>query len=253
MELIAAGRTAEVFAIRADRVLKLDRPAWSGVSHFEGDVVRTAHAAGLPVPEVFESVMEDDRHGIVLERVHGSSLSAVLASGADVDACAERFVELHVELQAAALPGLPDLVVRLDDEIRRSGLPAERCDDLRAQLARLARDEGNFLCHFDLHPGNIMVTGPRWVVIDWLTAANGPAIADFARTLLLLGNATDPVTRAFADALRRHASERRGYDEGTVQSWIPIVAAARLAEGFEGPYADWLHGLASDQRRSTQQ
>jgi thiamine kinase len=245
VELVATGRTAEVFALGDDRVLKLDRLEWNGVSHFEADVVKTACAAGLPVPEVYETVTIDGRHGIVLERFHGPSLTELLATGGDVERLAQHFVELHQRLQVGSLPGLPDLVARLDDEVKRSGLPAGLCDELGESLAVLAHGAASRLCHFDLHPDNVIVTDHRWVVIDWLTAANGPAIADLARTLLLRANATDPVMGAFVAAVRRQACDRRAIDDASVRSWTRVLAAARLAEGFKGPYADWLATIAS--------
>ncbi len=143
------------------------------------------------------------------------------------------------------MPGLPELVPRLDDEIKRSGLHAERCDELRERLALLAQGQLSRVCHFDLHPDNIIMSGRRWIVIDWLTAANGPPIADFARTLLLRANTSDPIMRSFTDALRHYARDRRGFDDAAVRSWMPVLAAARLAEGFDGPYAEWLVGLAT--------
>lgn len=245
VELLATGRTAEVYAIGNDRVLKLDRLEWNGVSHFEAGVLTAAHTAGLPVPEVYETVTVDDRHGIVLERLHGPSLTKILTTGRDINGLAHHFVELHQQLQAGSLPTLPDLVARLDDEIRRSGLPAGLSDELRERLAVLAHGQASRVCHFDLHPDNIIVTDQRWVVIDWLTAANGPPIADHARTLLLRADATEPVVKTFIAAVRRHAHDRRGFDDDTVASWTPIVAAARLAEGFNGPYADWLTTIAT--------
>lgn len=174
-----------------------------------------------------------------------ASLTEILTTGGDVNGLAQHFVEVHQQLQASSLPGLPDLVARLDDELTRSGLPAGLSDELREQLAVLTRGEASRLCHFDLHPDNIIVADQRWVVIDWLTAANGPAIADQARTLLLRADATDPVMQTFLAAVRRHAHHRRGFDDDTVAAWTRIVAAARLAEGFIGPYADWLTRVAT--------
>jgi Ser/Thr protein kinase RdoA (MazF antagonist) len=245
VDLLATGRTAEVYAIRNNRVLKLDRLEWNGVSHFEANVLTAAHTAGLPVPEVYETVTIDDRHGIVLERIHGPSLTEILAAGDDTDGLARHFVDLHQHIQAGALPGLPDLVARLDDEIRRSGLLAVLGEELRKRLAVLAQGQTSCVCHFDLHPDNIIVTDQRWVVIDWLTAANGPAIADHARTLLLRADATDPVTQTFISAVQRYGHDRRGFDDANVAAWIRIVAAARLAEGFNGSYADLLTTIAT--------
>lgn len=47
MELVAVGRTAEVFAYGGGRVVKLDRPEWNGLSHYEAGVVRDAFAAAF--------------------------------------------------------------------------------------------------------------------------------------------------------------------------------------------------------------
>ena len=49
MELLAEGRTAEVFAYGEGRVLKLDRPDWNGLSAFEATVLAALADAGLPV------------------------------------------------------------------------------------------------------------------------------------------------------------------------------------------------------------
>lgn len=150
-------------------------------------------------------------------------------------------------LQAVALADLPDLVPRLHDEIGRSGLPGELCRRLRDRLEALSSGSPSRTCHFDLHPDNIIVSARGWVVIDWLTATNGPPIADLARTLLLRANTADPVMAAFIAAVQRTACDRRGFDPDTLTTWTPVLAGARLAEGFTGPYADWLSGLATDQ------
>jgi hypothetical protein len=82
----------------------------------------------------------------------------------------------------------------------------------------------------------------RWVVIDWLTVASGPGLADLARTLLLRGQAEDGPLVAF---MRRVLAER-GADMDALDGWVQIVAGARLAEGFERGYADWLQNVAAE-------
>ncbi len=53
----------------------------------------------------------DGRHGIIIERIHGPSLTGLLTGGGDADGLAQQFVALHQWLQARALPGLPELSV----------------------------------------------------------------------------------------------------------------------------------------------
>ena len=50
MELLAEGRTAEVFAYGEGHVLKLDRPEWNGLSALEATVLRLVADAGCPSP-----------------------------------------------------------------------------------------------------------------------------------------------------------------------------------------------------------
>ena len=82
LELLAEGRTAEVFAYGEGRVLKLDRPDWSGLSEFEGTLLAGLADAGLPVARPHGTVTVEGRSGLILDRVEGPSLLEVLlASG----------------------------------------------------------------------------------------------------------------------------------------------------------------------------
>lgn len=246
MEFLAAGRTAEVFAHDDQRVVKLDRPEWSGLSAFESDVITRAANAGLPVARSHGLVSIDGRCGVVLDRVDGCPLSRVLAAAAEagVDEIAERFATIQAMINATVIEDLPDLVGRLGEEIGRSGLPAVLASELTELLAEL--DDGQRqVCHFDFHPDNVIVTPNRWVVIDWLTAASGPPAADLARTLLLWGHITKSPIPDFMRAARRHSRRQRSLDDAVCDAWIRVTAAARLAEGFEGNYAAWLRSVAA--------
>jgi aminoglycoside phosphotransferase (APT) family kinase protein len=246
MELLAAGRMAEVFAYGEGRVVKLDRPEWSGVGIFEAEVIERAAAAGLPVARSHGVVTIDGRCGVVLDRVDGHELLADLleATGDDIGALAERFCTLQADINGTEMDGLPDLVERLGDELARSGLSPDLMDQLTGLLDSL--DDGRRgVCHFDFHPLNVLVSAAEWVVIDWLTVASGPPVADLARTLVLWGRNPDPAVIAFLGEVRRRGSARRHADDATVDNWVRVVAGARLAEGFDGEDAAWLRRVAA--------
>ncbi len=80
MELLAEGRTAEVFAYGEGRVLKLDRPEWNGLSVFEATVLEALADAGIGVARPHGTVTVDGRSGVVLSRVDGPSLLEVLSA-----------------------------------------------------------------------------------------------------------------------------------------------------------------------------
>jgi Ser/Thr protein kinase RdoA (MazF antagonist) len=251
VELLAEGRMAEVYALDEGRVVKLDRPEWNGVAAFESDVLVRAAAAGLPVAASHGVVTIDGRSGVVLDRIAGTTLRAVLEvepGEPEVLALAQQFVLLQALINRTELAGLPDLVTRLGQELPQSGLPAAQEAELTDLLHEL--DDGHRgVCHFDFHPNNVLVSPDGWIVIDWLTVAAGPATADLARTLVLRGDAAVPPMYEFMQAVRRHGLAERGVDEATCDGWVRVVAGARLAEGFDGAYADWLRELAAGDLR----
>ena len=236
---------AEVFAYGDGRVVKLDRPEWNGVAPFEAEVIDRLARAGLPVARAHGLVTIDGRSGVVLDRVDGRPLLAELleCDHARVRQLADRFAVLQCSLNAATIDGLSDLMARLQEELRRSGLP----EPLVAELAGLATrlDDGQRgVCHFDFHPLNVLVGSQGWVVIDWVGVAAGPPMADLARTLVLWGRRHTPPIPGFLQRVRQRGLAEHGVTDATCDQWIRVVAGARLAEGFEGEEADWLRVVA---------
>ncbi len=251
MELLAEGRNAEVFAYGEGRVLKLDRPEWTGLSPFEGEMLRLLAEAGLPVARSHGAVTVDGRSGVVLDRIDGVPLTEILlaAKESGVQNLAERFVELQWRLNFTTVSGLPPLVPRLRVELESTISDAAQRAELLARLDAL--DDGTLgVLHYDFHPNNVLVTpDDRWVVIDWLTVAAGPAPADLARTLVLWGQRTTEPLSTFMTTVRRLGAAQRGLDDRALDDWVRIAAAGRLGEGFEGAEADWLGRVAAGSLR----
>jgi hypothetical protein len=245
VELLAAGRMAEVFVIDDERVVKLDRHEWNGVSAFESDAITRVAESGLPVARSHGVVTIDGRCGVVLDRLYGRSLLPVVieATPADIDSLAEQFAALQANINATVIEGLPDLVGRLRGEIERSGLPSQLLSELSSLLIQL--DDGTRrVCHYDFHPDNVIVTLAGWIVIDWLGVASGPPLADLARTLLLSSQIAGSRLSEFVRRIRRHGLRQLGVVEADCDAWIRVAAAARLAEGFTGAAAAWLRTVA---------
>jgi hypothetical protein len=252
VELLAQGRTAEVFAYGDGRVLKLDRPEWNGLSAYEETVLVGLADAGLPVARPHGTVVVDGRRGLVLDRVDGPSLREVVAAAGpeEVDRLAGHFAALQLRCNVTVLGGLPDLVSRLRAEID-AGV---RDVALRSELVALLRagdDGGRGVCHYDFHPSNVLVGAAGWVVIDWITVAAGPSVADLARTLVLGGRQPDGPVRRFQRAVRREGQARRGLGDDALDDWVRVAAGARVAEGFEGEERAWLLRVARGAERPT--
>ena len=155
MELVAQGRDADVFALDGDTVLRRYRAG--GNTEREAAFMRHVAEHGYPVPRVYEARGAD----LVLQRVHGPSLLAALASG-----------EVAV----------------------RTG--AELLADLHLRLHRLPPRPGasQGVVHLDLHPDNVLLGPAGPVVIDWRNAVDGPPELDLAVTALVIALvASDPL------------------------------------------------------------
>ena len=246
MELLAEGRTAEVYAYGEGRVLKLDRPEWNGLSTFEATVLGALADAGLPVARQCGTVTVDGRSGVLLDRVDGPPLLQVLAeaSPGELDVLTGRFVALQFLCNETTVGGLPELVPRLRREIEAS-VPDVALRTELVELLGSLDDGGRGVVHFDFHPNNVLVGPGGWVIIDWITVAAGPSAADLARTLVLWGQRSTGPIGQFLRGVRREGQARRGLADEDLDAWIHVVAAARVAEGFEGEERAWLLRVAS--------
>jgi aminoglycoside phosphotransferase (APT) family kinase protein len=247
LELLGAGREAEIFAWDDGRVLRLARdPSGDGMIEREVIALTAARRAGAHVPGVYERVTCDGRPGVVLDRLDGTDLLDSLAGRPwTVRAAGKTLGVEHAALHRVEAPaGLPDLREELRHRLGSPLVP----DDVRVRtLERLdALPDGDRLLHGDFHPANLLRTGDGYVVIDWTNGMSGDPAADVARTVLLTGggklaDGTAVIVRVIAPVARRlllagylgaYARETP-LDRDLVDRWLPVWAAARLSEGID--------------------
>jgi aminoglycoside phosphotransferase (APT) family kinase protein len=167
--LIGAGRTAEVYALGPDRVLR--RYLTERSTEREAEVMAYLAQAGFPVPRVYDASGRD----LVMERARGRDMLADLAARPWlVRRHARTLAGLHDRLhQIAAPPFLPE----------RYG-------------------SGDRMLHLDLHPGNVMLTPSGPVVIDWTGCASGAPAVDVAMVQVIIATSdTDVLPRRIRPAI----------------------------------------------------
>jgi aminoglycoside phosphotransferase (APT) family kinase protein len=235
MQRLAGGASAEVFALDANRVLKLfRREVPRGVVQREAAHARWAHAQGLPVPRPLDVVRQEARHGIVFERCDGPTLFEALRSGTRAPAdLATLFFELQQQIHRAPcellLPLQPALAHRI------AAAPGVG-DDLKTRALAIAqaRSERSVACHGDFHPQNVILWQSSAVVVDWLDLGWADPALDVNRTLLFLlyahsqAVATD-ARDAFVQTYRRLCRQAWSGRTHELARWVLPVAVARLA------------------------
>jgi thiamine kinase len=243
MRLLGEGREAQTLAWSDGRVLRLLRdPAHADRLRRERIALAAARAAGAPVPRDYGPQTVDARPGVVLERIDGPTLLALLAHRPWLlPRIARTLGETHAQLHSAVVD---DRLATVHDVIRDALSESELIPDrfVEPALRRLEQlPDGDTLCHWDFQPANVILGehGPR--VIDWSFAARGHPAADVARTRLIIAIGEPPRDAGFAvrrlDALGRQAlghlyvrayANSRALDTALVDRWLPLVALPRL-------------------------
>lgn len=224
------------------KVLRSGIPdSWS-----EREAVTTGlvHEAGLPAPAVLDLVTVGGRPGIVFERVEGVSMwDRMLGRPSEVSKLSLLLARLQAEVNATPAPaGLPKLRDRLRQNIQGAFVLSEE-ERLEAIAELEGLPDGKALCHFDIHPNNLLMapTGP--VIVDWFDAAQGVAAADIVRSSALMRpdasashlGCEDPATVVAAH--NEYIAVVAGWgevDEEVLLRWEPVVLASRLAEPLAG-------------------
>jgi uncharacterized protein (TIGR02172 family) len=256
---IALGRTSEIYSWDQEHVLKLFY-YWVGLESVENEA-RISHAiyeSGLPVPEVGKIIHVNERAGLIYQRIYGDSIHKVTQRKPwKIPHYSKRIAELHVQIHSHSIStDLPSQRQMLERSIQQATVLS---DHLRSKVlaALKAMPDGNQLCHGDFWPGNILITPHREVIIDWNRASYGNPLADVARTInATLGFIkTKQVNRSFLSYGESKTSQvknslfrmvvsisyrvylRRYFQlcpggEDEYHRWLPIVAAARLADNI---------------------
>jgi uncharacterized protein (TIGR02172 family) len=255
---LAEGRMAEVFEYGEEHVLKLFRAEASqwDIDH-EVHNSRIVYETGFDAPHVHKVIEVNNRPGIVFERIYGASMLALLMQEpARIEEFACIFAEVHARMHTFQGAGLRSQRQKIVHRINSaSALSQAVRHELVRRVATL--DDGIVVCHGDFHPENVLITasGPR--VIDWLDATSGSALADIARSILILdctihdprkfiaGMSNRDALGQFRDTYLARYVEVSPIALDALPLWLPPLAAVRLGEGIAEEH-DYLLSLIRD-------
>jgi aminoglycoside phosphotransferase (APT) family kinase protein len=226
------GDQAEVFECGQD-VCKLYRPhidkqLAKRMAFQEADALKLVEGFDdVPAPQVLDVRQIKDRWGVIMSRIKGQNFASILSDGRQSRPYMEEMARLHVAIHLHQAPGLPALKARLCDEIRAAGTKLGDTLPLQGLLDRLAKlPDGDWLCHGDFQPSNVMGSPGSASIIDWPNAARGDPAVDVCQSWLLMGRSDEALASAYVDTYARE-SGRKPKD---ILHLSPIVAAARLAD-----------------------
>ncbi|HKM21585.1 MAG TPA: aminoglycoside phosphotransferase family protein [Lachnospiraceae bacterium] len=247
MILIGQGNTAEIYEYENDKILKLFRDYMDSTS-IENEYHNSCVAYDLLmdcVPKVYDMVDYSDRTGIIYQKVIGSDMmKLMLSSVGSLKHLAKELAHIHHEMQINVNnKKLPSVKEKLIEDLRNVN---QLEPEMKEQILRYldALPNGNALCHFDFHPGNIIYCDNNPIIIDWMTACYGDPLSDVARTCIMLKHAVvpnipnilQPVVNVFKKIiLNIYLNEYMlisGCTIEDIEKWYPPIIAARLRESI---------------------
>jgi aminoglycoside phosphotransferase (APT) family kinase protein len=249
LKLINQGRTAEVYDIGNHQILKLFRSGFPlAAIENECRIVIAINQCTLPLPKFFGKMEYEGRIGLIYEYIQGQSmLNSIMSKPWAFFAYAKKMAELHAAIHQTKVAGIPRQKEALEFFINRTDLPAEDKTKIIQELKGL--NGGDFLCHGDMHPDNILFSTNKPVVIDWMTATIGNPAGDVARTIVILKYSPVPshmpllirivlniLKSVLCNAYLRYYIRLTGTGRAEIDRWRLPIAAARLFEN--GPQAE---------------
>ncbi|SEO13647.1 phosphotransferase family protein [Paenibacillus sp. OV219] len=248
--LVGTGATANVYEWGEPEVIKIFHDSSRAQQEAEKEA-RVARAisglSGVKAPKFIRIEQYEGSACLVYEKADGPTmLGHIQATEESVIANARLLAELQHELHQIRPDVTPNLKLELGRSIQRVG---ELSDEEQAKLASLLEQlpDGGALCHYDFHPGNIILTTDGPQIIDWMNALVGHPAADVARTYLLLTGSELPpdmpeelrfrivgyqkqFTQVYIDAIL----ELSGLSMADVEAWLAPTLAVRISELSEG-------------------
>ena len=138
-------------------------------------------------------------------------------------------------------PPPPDVVSLRDwiDAVSRNSatLPKHLAAGVLTLIDRLSPGDG--LCHADLHPGNVIMTGDGPKIIDWACALRAPAVFDIGRAHVTLSELVPqdanpeklrPINTAMQSEYARLAGISPAKLTAAMQPYLPILRAFILLQ-----------------------
>ena len=187
MKKIGAGRTAEVYDYKDDKVLKLFYSAFStNIIEDEYLIAKNISTTTSLVPKVYDIVHTRNRTGIVYEKIKGEMLSDYLSGNIiKTRKIIRKFVQTQKRINNINVENVPSHTNKLRQKITGSCLLSD--SEKEIVLKYLSIINNNELCHGDYHPENVFVDQNHdFKVIDWANMFVGNKYLDIARTYYLI-------------------------------------------------------------------
>lgn len=225
--LISSSATVDVYLENGMISKEFHESSPKTMALFEALTHARIEETGLPVPKIHEVGIFDGKWTIKMEYVEGKTLAQLMKENPEKnDEYIEKMLDLQLEVHKMKSP----LLNKLKDQLHTKIQNLDEIDDVKKYdlLTRLdSIKKHDKVCHGNFSPENILITKEgKAYIVDWVAATQGNASADVGKTYLRLALDYPHGAEKYLNLFCEKTNTSKKY----VQEWLPIVAAAQLAE-----------------------
>lgn len=239
---IAFGNTAKIYLFE-NKVVKVFNdtlPDKEGMK--EADKQEYAYSCGLHVPKIVNVANFDGKQAIIMEYIQGKTIGDLITNNQDqIEYYMNLSVEIHQEIHQNEAHSIELMSDKLSRQIKSAPyLEQKRKSILIEKLNSMTFEKR--LCHGDYHLFNLIKSGEKVTIIDWVDASAGDFRADVYRTYLLYSQRSIRLAEMYLHLY----CQKSGLSKKEIFEWAPIIAAARLSEWVSSERIDRLLDIAND-------
>lgn len=137
-------------------------------------------------PKFAGSLEYEGKQCLLYERIDGHTmLEQIEPTISSISCYANQMAHIQHEMHQVKVGIAPNLKSELSHQIGSQDLLD---DDEKHMISDILEQlpESHAICHYDFHPGNIILSTNGPIIIDWLNAVVGHETADIARTSMML-------------------------------------------------------------------
>ncbi|CAM4480577.1 phosphotransferase family protein [Paenibacillus tarimensis] len=242
-ELLGVGKTASVYRWGTSEAIKIFHDSMDDEFEACKEALRAEFVDSLSIraPRFSGCIMYEGKTCLIYEAVEGPTmLSQIKASIPSVSYYAQLMADLQSELHRVRVEEAGNLKLELSTRINCIKEIAE-ADKHRINGILASLPEGSAICHYDFHPGNIILSPHGPVIIDWMNVLIGCAAADAARTSMMIQSHSMPpqapswltnreMRELFHKVYITTYKERSGFNQDDLEEWMLPTLAARINE-----------------------
>jgi tRNA A-37 threonylcarbamoyl transferase component Bud32 len=242
-QLLGIGNTASVYAWGKSEVIKIFHDQNGAIYEVtkEAQNAEIINKLNLRAPRFSGIIEYEGNTCLIYEKVEGTTmLSYIEPTKISVSYYAKLMAQLHFELHQVEIDINSNLKNELTKSIKNTQVITEPEKTIVLDiLGRLP--EGKVLCHYDFHPGNIILSPNGPVIIDWLNTLVGHQLADVTRTFMMIDSTVLPpnaptwlIERDYRELFgKEYLGEYfklSGIIQSTLDYWLVPTLAARISE-----------------------